>query len=150
MLYGVSALSDSDALAAGSSYYGNCECARTLALRWNGGAWAKVKSPSPGPSSDPIAEFFGVSAPSHADAWAVGYWESYVKSNYLTLVAHWNGTSWAKVPSPNDPAGLDGNFLNGVSAASRTSAWAVGYYATSNGASRALILRWNGNRWVRS
>ena len=152
VLYGVSALSPSDALAVGSSYYGSCECARTLALRWDGIAWAKVKSPSPGPSSDPIAEFFGVSSLSSSDAWAVGYWESYAKSSYLTLVAHWNGTSWATVPSPNDPAGLtgDGNFLSAVSGASASDIWAVGNYATSNGASRTLVLHWNGTKWTRS
>lgn len=152
VLYGVGAVSPSDVLAAGSSYYGNCECARTLALRWNGTAWVHVTSPSPGSASDPVAEFFGVSARPAPPAWAVGYWESYTAANYLTLVARWNGTGWVKVPSPNDPAGLkgEGNFLNAVSAASAPDAWAVGYYATSGGSSRTLILRWNGTSWARS
>ncbi len=150
VLYGVSALSASDALAAGSSYFGNCECARTLGLRWNGTAWTTVKTPSPGPLSDQVAEFFGVAALSPSDAWAAGYWDSSI--GYLTLVAHWNGTSWAKLPSPNDPAGLkgEGNFLYAVGGASPSDAWAVGYYATSSGSSRTLILHWNGTHWTRS
>lgn len=152
VLYGVSALSASAALAAGSSYDGDCECARTLAVRWNGTGWAKVASPSPGPAGDPVTEFFGVSAASPNDAWAAGYWESSARSSSLTLLAHWNGTSWARVPSPDDPAGVHGggNFLNAVSAGSATGAWAAGYYVTSNGTSLTLILRWNGSAWARA
>jgi hypothetical protein len=68
------------------------------------------------------------------------------------LLAHWNGTNWARVPSPDDPAGVHGggNFLNAVSARSATDAWAAGYYITSGGTSLTLILRWNGSAWVRA
>jgi len=152
VLSGVSARSATAALSAGSSYFGDCECARTLAVRWNGTGWAKVASPSPGPAGDPVTEFLGISAVSASDAWAAGYWESQARSSSLTLLARWNGTSWARVPSPDDPAGLagGGNFLNAVSARSATGAWAAGYYVTSGGDSRTLILRWDGTRWERA
>ena len=41
-------------------------------------------------------------------------------------VEHWNGTSWAIVPSPN--MGTGNNHLNGVAAVSASDVWAVGYY----------------------
>jgi hypothetical protein len=43
----------------------------------------------------------GVTALSATDAWAVGY---YVKGAYRTLILHWAGTAWTKVPNPNASA----------------------------------------------
>src|SRR2546430_11599041 len=47
-----------------------------------------------------------------------------------TLILHWNGTTWAHVPSPN-PASF--NNLTGVTATSASNAWAVGEIGTSLG-----------------
>ena len=56
---------------------------------------------------------------------------------------HWNGKTWSKVASPSLPGGDE---LYGVSAASGTSAWAVGSY-DSIAETHPLLLRWNGKSW---
>lgn len=85
-----------------------------------------------------FATLFGVAATSARNAWAVGQFQSGQVTR--TLIAHWNGKRWRRVPSPN-PARA-GDNLNGVAATSTTSAWAVG---AQNG--HSLILRWNGKIW---
>ncbi len=138
-LAGVSALSPSRAWAVGYSTSGN------LVLRWNGTAWTRVTSPSPGEAGLDLLN--GVSAVSRSDAWAVG---NYATSNggNRTLALRWNGFRWARVASPS-PEVPDGSFLYSVSARSRTDAWAVGwYYLTGGEASNTLALHWDGTRWA--
>src|SRR5689334_8733561 len=63
-----------------------------------------------------VSGFFnGVAATSASNAWAVG------GNNGFTLIAHWNGTGWKKVPSPNGSNGA--NNLEGVAATSASNAW---------------------------
>ena len=70
----------------------------TLIEHWNGRAWTQVPSPDPGgPSMS--SRFFGVAAASSKSAWAVGsYFDGTAPQS---LVAHWNGTAWTQVSSPN-------------------------------------------------
>jgi hypothetical protein len=83
--------------------------------------------------------FNGVTATSASDAWAVG------GNNGSTLIAHWNGTAWKQVPSPNRPAP---DVLFGVAATSPSNAWAAGLYTTNaSPGGEPLIERWNGTRW---
>jgi hypothetical protein len=86
-------------------------------------------------------------ATASAGAWAVG-WRAGHDSD-LTLIEHWNGTSWTHVPSPN-PATVFAT-LTGVAATSAGHAWAVGYSTTSQTTRlsrvRTLIERWNGTAW---
>jgi hypothetical protein len=56
----------------------------TLILRWNGSAWTRVASPSPG-SGDTLD---GLGFSSARDGWAVG------SSGSDTLILHWNGSTW--------------------------------------------------------
>jgi hypothetical protein len=83
---------------------------------------------SPNPSS--FDSLTAVSAVSARSVWAVG------STDVGTLVLHWNGRHWRRVPSPGS-----GGLL-GVEALSAANVWAVG----SDGA-RAQILHWNGRRW---
>jgi hypothetical protein len=99
-------------------------------------------------SADPAAATFttighlqGVAAPSARDAWAIGYTTQ--TQAFQTLIVHWNGTTWNRVPSPN-PGG--GAILNAVTATSASNAWAAG----QTGTAQALILRWNGSSWKRA
>jgi hypothetical protein len=119
------------AWAAGSTY------PSTLIMRWNGSAWTRVASPSPG-SNDTLD---GLGFSSARDGWAVG------SSGSSTLILHWNGTKWATPPPP--PTGYDTpGALLGVAAASNSSAWAVGY-AGSYTSSKVMMLHWNGSAWSR-
>ena len=85
----------------------------------------------------------GVAAISATDAWAVGTY-----GTFKTLILHWNGTAWTRVPSP-DPSSVGINQLGAVAATSATDAWAVGRFGTSAGA-RVLILRWDGTAWIKA
>ena len=81
-----------------------------------------------------------VSASSATDAWAVG--ETRTRK---PLALHWNGTTWAQVPTPT-PRGF-ASFLSGVTEISPTDVWAVGS-ANMRSGSAALVLHWNGTSWA--
>ena len=100
-----------------------------------------MPSLSPSPLENRL---FGVAATSASNAWAVGYERE--GSKYQTLIEHWNGSSWQRVPSPN-PAGTEHlNQLTDVAAVSASDAWAVGQYFTGT-RHHSLILHWNGSSW---
>ena len=143
-LHSVSADSSTDAWAVG--YYGTGAQGsgddNTLTLHWTGTTWVKVASPNPLPGL--TNQLAGVYARSASDVWAVGE-DSSVSTPLATLILHWNGTKWAKVPSP-DP-GTAGNELTAVSADSASDAWAVGTMPGSAGVTDSLILHWNGKSW---
>jgi hypothetical protein len=109
----------------------------TLILRWNGAAWTRVASPSPG-SSDTLD---GLGFSSARDGWAVG------SSGSDTLIVHWNGSTWGTPPPPPTGYETPGTLL-GVAAASNSSAWAVGY-AGSISSGKVLMVHWNGSTWSR-
>ena len=140
-LYGVSAVSASDAWAVGYSSINGA--AHTLILHWNGTAWSKVTSPNPSSSNN----LEGVNAVSASDAWAVGYYRNNTTGVHNTLILHWNGTAWSKVTSPN-PSSSDDNELSGVSAVSASDAWAVGGSVDpATDISTTMIAHWNGTAW---
>jgi hypothetical protein len=63
-----------------------------------------------------------------------------------TLIEHWNGSKWSRVPSPN-PRNVTGDiFLNGVAGTSASNVWAVGSY-TSGHRLKTLVEHWNGRSW---
>jgi hypothetical protein len=138
-LFGVAGTSPTSAWAVGAATSGS------LILRWNGTRWRRVHSP-------PGGGLTAVTAVSRTDAWAVGCTGSGCAVNgapgQRTMILHWNGTAWKRVPSPNPAGPSDNNFLFGVAATSSTNAWAVGYY-TQGGDQHALILHWNGTAWRR-
>ena len=126
---------------------------RTLILRWNGTAWSRVPSPSPGPRSG-FAYLAAVSSGPGDTAWAVG---DYCASGCGTssgdevpLILRWDGTAWSQVASPG-PGGDGG--LNAVSPGPAGTAWAAGWYCPSRcgepapAGERTLILHWNGTAW---
>jgi hypothetical protein len=98
-LFGVSAVSATDASAVGSYVNPTTGATETLALHWNGTKWSKVASPNPGgttSNADDASTLYGVSAVSATDAWAVGYYTGTTLVPGTTLVLHWNGTSWSR------------------------------------------------------
>jgi hypothetical protein len=82
----------------------------------------------------------GVAAVSARNAWAVGFTGSF-SGVHGSLIVHWNGTAWRRVPSPASRGG----WLNGVAATSAGNAWAVGFAG-----SKSLIVHWNGTMWKRA
>jgi hypothetical protein len=145
----VAVLSPRQAWAVGA--YATSAASQTLIEHWNGRAWALVPSPGPGGSSHDNA-LFGVAAASARNAWAVGYYFNRTAGQKQTLIEHWNGRTWAQVPSPNPGGSSLGNVLRGVAATSARNAWAVGYYFTVRGSAAALhtlVEHWNGSTWAR-
>ena len=111
------------------------------------GAWTLVSSPNQGTLGN---QLFGVAAVSASNIWAVGdYNDGPFKHDSLTLIQHWNGSSWSIVSSPNPVTGAY-NFdrLQAVAAVSASNVWAVGYYGSNNsGNTKTLIEHWNGASW---
>lgn len=107
-----------------------------------------MTAPSPGLSSN---ELQGVSAVSATDTWAVGWARGLTRfAPISTVTLHWNGTTWSRVrsPDPGNSGGEGTSELFGVSALSRTDAWAVGdYISQTTGVTDTLILHWNGSIW---
>lgn len=127
ILLGVAATSATNAWAVGFSQLGSGSV--TLIVHWNGRRWVKVSSPNQFGSTVGTT-LNAVTATSSRDAWAVGVARS--GSTLRSLVVHWNGRSWQRVPSPNqDPAG--DNVLSGVDAASTANVWMVGTSTSQNG-----------------
>jgi hypothetical protein len=139
-LTGVSALSASDAWAVGYFVPSIASGAqKPLVLHWDGTRWVRMPASSPG-FETLVTELSGVAAVSPSDVWAVGDVFNGNTQTQRTLVFHWNGTRWARVPAPSPGFGT----LYGTAGTSATDAWAVGY---GNG---SLILHWNGSRWTQS
>ena len=140
VLAGIAVTSPFNAWAVG--FYQTADSYQPLILHWNGKTWRRVASPALGGA---YTQTFlrAVSTQSANNAWAVGTFGNATSSQ--TVVLHWNGKAWKRVPSPN-PGGLaQVNALYGV-AASRFGTWAVGYY-TTNGYDRTLVLHWTGKSW---
>jgi hypothetical protein len=110
--------------------------------------WSRVRCPNPSTIWNGL---YGVSAVSASDAWVVGTLDDTVDlfdEQVYTIVLHWDGTTWSKVPSPSPSSSSYHTFLNDVSANSPTDAWAVGYYSDlSTGINVTLILHWDGTSW---
>jgi hypothetical protein len=143
-LTGVRAISANDAWAVGTVTDGTSF--KTLTLHWDGTSWTQVASPSPGGQFNTFLT--GVAATSGHDVWAVG---DYISSQdpsvtTLSLILHWDGTSWKQVDSPSPgPVGL--TQLTSVAATSPTDAWAVGFFPDGT-SDRNLILHWDGTIWT--
>jgi hypothetical protein len=105
--------------------------------------WSIVSSPNT--SATEHNALRGVTCVSASECWAVGY---YLAENAAqTLIERWDGTSWSIVSSPNTSA-TQSNFLLGVTCASASECWAVGYYYNDNVISQTLIERWDGTSWA--
>ena len=142
-LFGVACSSASDCWAVGR--YFNGIALQTLIQRWNGTSWTIVSSPNTSASQE--NDLNGVTCASASDCWAVGSY-GLGSGTGQTLIARWNGTSWAIISSPNPSETQPTyNFLKAVTCASTSDCWAVGYHFMA-GAYRTLIERWNGTSWA--
>jgi hypothetical protein len=143
-LGGVAATSATNVWAVGSYPNRFATGNRTLVVHWNGTAWQQVPSPNPHSCEDSNG-LSGVAATSATNAWAVGSDDMCPGSeteNLVTLILHWNGTSWRQQASPRPSVG----GLHGVAATSATNAWAVGTVVVTG---LTLTAHWNGTAWQR-
>jgi hypothetical protein len=82
---------------------------------------------TPGPLASLDGGLVAASAASPSDAWAVG----------ASLMAHWNGETWASVAPP-----LGGTQLSDVTEIASNDVWAVG-----NTSAQTVAQHWNGTNW---
>ncbi len=140
ILYAVDANSANDVWAVGS-YTNIGEFAQTLVEHWDGISWQVIPSANVAGANN---ELFGVVAFGPNNVWAVGY-SGNAASGFMTLVEHWNGSTWTVVSSPS-PFGDD--ILHGVSGTGANDLWAVGRSRNpSTFMTTGLIERWAGNTW---
>jgi plastocyanin len=95
------------------------------------------------PSGGESATFYGVTAISASDVWAVGSLYDGVQDR--TLAEHWDGAAWSIVPTPNSGSG--GQFLRGADGVATSDVWAVGYGSTATGQEVPLAEHWDGSAW---
>ena len=113
---------------------------------WNGLRWKKVPSPSPAGAFQ-FAK--AISMSSSTDAWAVGVDES--RSPSRNVSAHWDGTAWSIVATPNLEDGMPpDNQLLGVTAIAPDDAWAVGWENNLQGLNiqETIAMHWDGSAWT--
>src|ERR1044071_6028346 len=94
-LYGVTAISASDAWAVGDVYNQAVGDQQTVTQHWDGVRWQTVPSPSV-PSA--YNHLTGVSGTSSKDVWAVGYTIDDRTYAWQALILHRNGSRWSIVP----------------------------------------------------
>jgi hypothetical protein len=119
--------------------------ALTLIEHWNGVNWSIVSSPNKNTIEDVLT---GVTFNNENDVWAAGIYAPNTPGFDQNLAEHWNGKTWAIVPTPDATTNTSNNF-NAVGAVSTTSVFASGdYYNASAGVFRTLTAHWNGQAWT--
>jgi hypothetical protein len=151
---GIGERSSSDVWAVGRA--GDSTQAIPLILHWNGVSWTQSVIPSLADDTG-FAELTAVAARTKADAWAVGRIRT--PAGDRTLILHWNGSAWKRVPSPDLSGTGINDWLTGVTTVSASDAWAVGdpnaphpvpldrSAAAAAAPKQTLILHWNGHHW---
>jgi hypothetical protein len=147
-LFGASADATNDAWAVG---FRGSDKIETSAMRWDGTNWKSVATPNVGEGTNKLNAVLAL-APN--DVWAVGFSTPVAppkQAATLTLIEHFDGTSWAVVPSPNigPNSANQSNRLLGLTANSANDIWAFGSYFSADGSGHqmTLLLHWDGTSW---
>jgi hypothetical protein len=122
ILFGVTAISDTDVWAVGAQQDRN-GLWHTLAERWNGTVWEVVPAADSGTSGN---HFYAVKAVSSNDVYAVGQQAGTGFPN-RALIEHWDGFTWKVV---SDPADISATALLLGLTASASSVTVVGQQET--------------------
>jgi hypothetical protein len=112
------------------------------ALHWNGSTWTVMSLPNVSTYVNYLRSIVALSA---HDVWAVGDEIDNYNSLPHALIEHWNGTQWSVVQ--NARSSNVSEVLEGITAISTNSIWAVGVDSPGNNMSQMLIEHWNGTQW---
>ena len=136
----VSASGPNDAWAVGTHSDPNA-FDHPLAEHRVSGTWTQVSVPQPAGQQASLA---GVDDLTPGNAWAVG------TSGGLTLIEHWDGTSWSIVPSPDPASGTgDSDTLTSISGTGPDDLWAAGWDSNeANQTIQLLFEHWDGSTWT--
>jgi hypothetical protein len=143
----VAAVWADDIWAVGDHAYSGDVAVQPLIEHWNGTGWSIVPGPDLGSADNGL---YGVAAVSTSNIWAVGeHWGS-AGGCVKTLVEHWNGTGWSRVPSPSPGSIFSGLF--GVAALTANNVWAVGWdqsiFSSGAESKQTLVEHWDGTTWT--
>ncbi len=142
VLRDVTCVSASDCWAAGSAFDPVSGVDQILAEHWNGTLWAIVTTPTTG-EPDYLTS---IKCTSSSDCWTVGSAIDLATSKTKSLVAHWDGNTWALVDLTNAaplPSGLSSVACNAPN-----DCWADGSHDPGPGFGEAtLIVHWGGTTW---
>ena len=128
-LIGVECASDSNCFAVGNGG------TNTLVERWDGAAWSIAPSPSPHAGSD--VELDGVACSSDTNCFAVGTFDNAGGTDFITLIEHWDGSTWSIVPGARNSLMTQ---LVGVACPLAAGCFAVG--------DDAIAQQWDGTSWT--
>jgi hypothetical protein len=131
-LFGASADAANDTWAVG---FNGSDKIDTSAMPWDGANWTSVATPNVGEGTNKLNAVLAL-APN--DVWAVGFSTPVAPPKpaaTLTLIEHFDGTSWTVVPSPNigPNSANQSNRLLGLTANSANDIWAFGSYFPAQG-----------------
>jgi hypothetical protein len=156
LLQGVTCTSASDCIAVGATTDVNGGNLNDLIEQWNGSTWTIVPGGNTGQTYD---ELLRVECLSADNCWAVGNAGPVQQNpNFLPiypgavgdqgLIEHWNGSSWAVVPSTVEPS-PGGGFLYGIECLSTSDCWASGAVTDASGQGSGLLMeQWDGSIWT--
>jgi hypothetical protein len=148
-LFGASADATNDAWAVG---FNGSDNITTSARHWDGTNWKTVPTPNVGEGTNKLNAVLALASD---DVWAVGFSTPVApprQAAKLTLIEHFDGASWAVVPSPNvgPNSANQSNRLLGLTANSPDDIWAFGSYFAADGFGHqmTLLLHWDGTSWT--
>jgi hypothetical protein len=146
----VSADASNDVWAVGfADTHGGAPFNGPAVLHFDGTSWTVVNPQTP---VDFTQVGGSVTALSPTDVWAVGsvieaYDDNGEVSDSRAAIAHWDGSQWQAVPSPDPrPGGQGLSTLTGVAAISPTDIWAVGAFSDFQTAT-PFTEHWDGTSW---
>ncbi|NEE00830.1 hypothetical protein [Phytoactinopolyspora halotolerans] len=109
---------------------------RLVALRHDGDSWTDATPDISG------ANLVEVAVAADDDVWAVG-WDGSADTGMTTpLVAHWDGTTWAEIPSPAEIGAFDDVVVD-----AEGTVWVTGW-ARVGSAESAVVYRYADGEWA--
>lgn len=116
---------------------------QSIAYYWDGSTWGAFAVPSPGL----YGSLSSVASLVANNAWAVGDYYDGSCTCSLSLVTHFDGSTWTQVSVPN-PSSIE-NTLGAVALSPDGTAWAVGEYRDPGcNCYQSLVLHFDGSSWV--
>jgi hypothetical protein len=109
---------------------------------WDGSSWTDARLLA----RSKLTSIAGVACPAPGDCIAVGSIAG-TASTRLPVAEHWNGVKWTLQKTPTRK-GAARTLLFGVSCATRTSCFAVGFATNKSNQQQTLAEHWNGKSWT--
>lgn len=142
VLYSVHGFSSNDVYAVGWSA-GIPATPQMMAIHWSGGSWEQMNTPTVTGGSG--FECMLAFAPN--DIYAGGYKAVGAPGPTTgTLVAHWNGSSWEILTTPNQSNNRS-NYITDMKGLSGNDIWAVGYSRVIGENYKAMVIHKTGSDW---